>query len=188
MKILSRSLGMAVAVSCFAITMTSGVDAASARASNRDGQFFDKIAGQWSGPGEIVAGKYKGTKFVCNLDGTSGESKPGMSLDGTCRVGVFSEKISASVERRGNNSYAGRFLDGAKGKGLDVVGGNVVGDNKMVLTLNRAQLNGAMIARMKGDDGMVVTVSVRVGGKMVPVLGMNLKRTDSAAVGAVASD
>jgi len=153
----------------------------------RDQQFFERIEGQWTGPGEVIAGKYKGTKFVCTLAGVSPAAKPGMSLDGTCRVGVFSQKISAAVERKGR-SYAGTFLDGSKGKGIDVIGGNVVNADKIVLSLNRSQLNGAMIARLNGEDGMVVTITVRVDGKMVPVLGMNLKRTDNIAVGAIASE
>lgn len=170
-----------------ALTASLVATATAAPAGPREQQFFDRVEGQWTGPGEVIAGKYKGTKFVCTLAGVSPSTKSGMSLDGTCRVGVFSQKISAAVERRGR-SYAGTFLDGSKGKGIDVIGGNVVNSDKIVLSLNRSQLNGAMIARLSGDDGMVVTVTVRVDGKMVPVLGMNLKRTDNIAVGAIASE
>jgi hypothetical protein len=153
----------------------------------RDQQFFDRVEGQWTGPGEVIAGKYKGTKFICTLAGATPRAKSGMSLDGSCRVGVFSQKISAAVERKGR-SYAGTFLDGSKGKGIDIIGGNVVNRDKIVLSLNRSQLNGAMIARLDGEDGMTVTLTVRVDGKMVPVLGMNLKRVDQIAVGAIASE
>ncbi len=38
-------------------------------AATRDKAFFESVAGTWKGPGEIVAGKYKGTKFTCNLIG-----------------------------------------------------------------------------------------------------------------------
>lgn len=180
MKAAIRSLFFGMAIAAFGLSATTSADAASG-----DKRFFQKISGQWQGPGEIVAGKYKGTKFNCSLQGMAGELKPGMTLDGTCRVGVFTEKISAKVVASGA-SYKGSFMDGAKGNGLDVIGGNVVGADKVVLSLNRAQLNGAMIARIKGLDAMVVTVSVRVEGKMVPVLGMNLKRVDAVAVGTVA--
>ncbi|MBX3596342.1 MAG: hypothetical protein KF874_02115 [Rhizobiaceae bacterium] len=166
-----------------ALASTSGAQSAEPQ---REQKFFQRVEGQWTGPGEVIAGKYKGTKFVCNLAGATPGAKPGMSLDGTCRVGVFTQKISAAVERKGR-SYAGRFLDGAKGKGIDVTGGNIVNSDKIVLSLNRSQLNGAMIARLSGEDGMVVTITVRVDGKMVPVLGMNLKRVDNIAVGAIAS-
>ncbi|ENT05568.1 hypothetical protein [Brucella sp. 63/311] len=52
-------------------------------AADKDKQFFQTIEGQWSGPGEIVAGKYKGTKFVCNLAGTTPDDTVGMTLDVT---------------------------------------------------------------------------------------------------------
>ena len=67
-----------------------------------------------------------------------------MTLDGACRVGMFTQKMTATVERRGAG-YAGTFLDGAGGKGLDVISGSVKGQ-KVVFGLNRKQLNGAMLA------------------------------------------
>ncbi len=149
----------------------------------RDAKFFTKIEGKWRGPGEIVAGKYKGTKFTCDLDGTTPKSSLGMALDGQCRVGVFTQKMSASVERKGRG-YKGTFLDGAVGEGLDVVSGNV-SDDRVVLTLNRKQLNGAMLARLASDNKLNVTVSVRVGDDLVPVIGMSLDRIDATAVGSI---
>src|SRR5262245_49160640 len=61
-------------------------------AAERDELFFHSVAGQWTGPGEVVAGKYKGTKFVCNFTGTTSAGEAGMTLDGGCRVGVFTQK------------------------------------------------------------------------------------------------
>ena len=69
-----------------------------AHASEKDKRFFSNIEGQWSGPGEIVAGKYKGTKFTCNFTGATPNGKVGMSLDGGCRVGLFTQRMSATVE------------------------------------------------------------------------------------------
>lgn len=158
--------------------------AESASASDRDKVFFRQVEGQWVGPGEIVAGKYKGTRFTCNFSGSTPEERAGMTLDGSCRVGVFTQKMTATVERRGN-SYRGTFMDGAKGKGLDVISGNVTGD-KVVFGLNRAALKGAMVANMAGDDRMTVTVSVRVQNQLIPVIGLNLRRIDAAEVGSVA--
>ena len=107
-----------------------------------------------------------------------------MTLDGSCRVGLFTQRMSATVERRGNG-YRGTFMDGASGKGLDVVSGNVNG-SKVVFSLNRASLKGAMIAKLASEDNMTVTVSVRVAKQLVPVIGMNLKRVDGSSVGSVA--
>lgn len=157
-----------------------------AHSNERDKKFFQSIEGAWAGPGEIVAGKYKGTKFNCSFAGTTPVEKLGMTLDGGCRVGVFMQKMSATVEHSGRAGYKGTFMDGAQGSGLDIISGNVVDGKKVVLAINRNQLKGVMQARLPDNDTMTVTVSVRVDKTMVPVIGMNLKRVDDTAVGAIA--
>ena len=62
--------------------------AAPAHSAGRDKAFFDQISGQWKGPGEIVAGKYKGTKFTCDL---TGEAAAG------CRTASSSTGSAASA-------------------------------------------------------------------------------------------
>lgn len=148
--------------------------------SDRDARFLSKLEGTWRGPGEIVAGKYKGTKFNCSLGGATPSQGLGMSLKGDCRVGVFTQRMEADVTHSGK-SYTGTFLDGALGEGLDVVAGNVTSD-RIVLTLKRKDLNGAMLARLANDNKLNVTVSVRVGKELVPVIGMSLNRIDNMAV------
>lgn len=163
--------------------VTAAVLAAPAQAMDRDGKFFHSVEGQWAGPGEIVAGKYKGTKFTCNLSGTTPDGGVGVTLDGSCRVGLFSQQMTASVVRtRGH--YKGSFLDGAKGKGIDIVSGSVDG-SRVVLGLSRHKLRGAMLAHLSNADTMNVTISVRVEDQMVPVIGMNLKRIDGHATASV---
>ena len=142
--------------------------------ADSDEAFFRRVTGQWSGPGEIVAGKFKGTKFVCNFAGSEHPKKVGVALEGSCRVGLFSQPMRAEVVRAGR-SYRGAFQDGAAGKGLDIVSGEV-GSDRMVVGLDRKQLKGAMIARLADDDSLAITVSVRVSSQLVPVIGMNLKR------------
>ncbi|HET7410239.1 MAG TPA: hypothetical protein VFJ13_08550 [Paracoccaceae bacterium] len=151
--------------------------AATPALASQDEVFFDQVVGHWTGPGEIVAGKYKGTKFVCDFSGQSHPKKVGMALDGSCRVGLFSQKMRAEVVKSGS-SYTGEFQDGADGSGLDIVSGSV-DRNRMVVGLDRKQLKGAMVARLDGHDTMNITVSVHVAGDLVPVIGMNLKRTDA---------
>ena len=147
-----------------------------------DREFFDGTAGVWQGPGEIVAGKYKGTKFTCDLKGESKQSGgAGLTLDGSCHVGVFKQPMSAKIERSGG-TYKGSFLDGSDGKGLDIVSGNVSGD-RVIVGINRKNLNGALIARLKDKNTLNVTISVRVNDTLVPVIGMTLDRKiDQAAV------
>lgn len=153
-----------------------------------DKQFFHSVEGRWIGPGEIIAGKYKGTKFTCDFNGSTPASKLGMTLDGGCRVGVFTQKMSASVERKGRDGYRGTFMGGSTESGMDIVGGNVVDAQKVVFTINRKQLNGVMQARVPDGNSMTVTVAVRVNNQLVPVIGMSLKRVDSVEVGAIAKN
>jgi hypothetical protein len=136
--------------------------------------YFKSIQGQWSGPGSIVAGKYKGTQFTCNFTGTKPKFKTGMKIGGSCRVGVFSQPMSIEIVKKGR-SYRGKFLDGAKGKGLDIVSGRLRG-KKLVVGINRKKLNGAMVANMSGRNQMRITISVKVQRKMIPVIGLTLHR------------
>ncbi|TDK36666.1 hypothetical protein E2F50_06990 [Rhizobium deserti] len=156
-----------------------------AEAAPRDKTFFQSVSGVWKGPGEIVAGKYKGTKFSCNLTGAPAASGDiGMKLDGTCRIGVFQQPMSAVITQSGSG-YSGKFLDGAQGKGLDIISGSVNGD-KVVMGINRAQLNGAMVASLRGDNKMNITISVKVEDQMVPVIGLSLDRDlDAMTVGSI---
>ncbi|MGN6146814.1 MAG: hypothetical protein ACTHOP_24870 [Mesorhizobium sp.] len=170
-----------------AIIASAGI-ATTAFAAEKDQSFFQSVEGKWVGPGEIVAGKYKGTKFTCNFTGSTPDGKVGMTLDGGCRVGVFTQPMSATVERKGRNGYRGSFMGGSKGSGLDIVSGNVVDGRKVVFAINRKQLNGVMQARVPDGNSMIVTVSVRVDKQMVPVIGMNLKRVDASEVGAIAKN
>ncbi|MGL4489941.1 MAG: hypothetical protein ACRCU5_10920 [Rhizobiaceae bacterium] len=157
-----------------------------AYAADNDTKFFKQAQGKWSGPGEIVAGKYKGTKFVCTFDGSTHGANSGMTMDGSCRVGVFNQEMKATVQRA-NGKYTGAFLDGAKGKGLDIVAGNVSG-NRVTFALNRKQLNGAMLAKLTSDNTMNVNISVRVNKDMVPVIGMTLTRIDDGATSGIAKN
>ncbi|MEF2072768.1 hypothetical protein [Consotaella aegiceratis] len=169
---MSRIVAAGVALALSAIT------AAAPAKADQDEAFFQAVTGRWVGPGEIVAGKYEGTKFICDFSGNQPAGETGMELKGSCRVGIFGQEMSARVVRAGN-SYKGAFLDGAEGKGLDIVSGNVDSD-RIIVGLDRNQLTGAMIARLDGNDTMNITVSVHVADQLVPVIGMSLKRTDGA--------
>jgi hypothetical protein len=182
--LMKRIVSPAVLATAAAVLLAPMVTASAAES---DQKFFASVEGRWSGPGEVVAGKYKGTRFTCNLTGRTPEHNAGMMLDGTCRVGLFTQKMSATVEQSGRKGgYRGTFLDGAKGKGLDIVSGNVEGRH-VVFGLNRNQLNGTMAAKLPDNNTMMVTISVQVNDSLVPVIGVSLKRVDGA-IGAVAQE
>lgn len=145
-----------------------------------DTKFFKGIQGKWSGPGEMVAGKYKGTKFVCTFDGSNPAKGTGMIIDGSCRVGVFAQKMSAHITKKGGK-YKGAFLDGAKGDGMDVTGGRYT-KNRIIVDIVRKQLKGVLVVNLNDKNRLKATVSVRHNGKLIPVIGMNLARIDSSTV------
>lgn len=145
-----------------------------------DADFFKKIEGKWSGPGEIVAGKYKGTKYICTFDGSNPKKDIGMIIDGSCRVGVFSQKMSAHVTKK-NGKYKGAFLDGAKGEGMDVTGGRYT-QNRIIVNIVRNDLKGIMVVNLNDQNQLKATISVRHNNQLIPVIGMNLKRIDTSAV------
>ena len=136
--------------------------------------FFQSIEGNWIGPGEIVAGKYKGTKFNCDLKGSTPSNKMGMTLSGLCRVGIFTKEMKAIVIHNGTN-YNGIFNEGAEGDGLNITSGDI-SDNRIIVGLNRKDLYGAMLARVTDANNLNVTVSVRVDENLIPVIGIKLKR------------
>ncbi|OXS99252.1 hypothetical protein B7H23_13795 [Notoacmeibacter marinus] len=148
-----------------------------------DQAFFQSVQGEWAGAGEIVAGKYKGTKFNCKLAGVQSLADAAMTIGGTCRVGIFSQRMEAKIHWA-KGGYRGAFLDGALGKGLDIIGGNV-GGSRAIFTLKRNELNGAMLARVTDGDKMTITISVRVGDGMVPVIGLGLNRIDAVTTSSV---
>lgn len=149
-------------------------------AAASDATFFKTVEGRWSGPGEIVAGKYKGTKFTCVFNGTNPVKNSGMKIDGYCRVGVFSQPMNALIEKV-SAGYRGRFLDGEKGEGMDIIGGRY-SRNKLIVNIKRKDLRGVLVASKDNKNHMQMTISVRVDGKLVPVIGMRLDRAGSSKI------
>ena len=52
--------------------------------------------------------------------------------------------------------------------------------NRAVMGINRAKLNGAMVARLEDNDAMHITISVKVEDRLIPVIGLKLNREASA--------
>ena len=147
-------------------------------------QFFKNIQGEWSGPGEIVAGKYKGTKFVCTFGGSNPERNTGMLIDGSCRVGVFPQKMNAEIVKTAGQ-YVGKFLDGQNGDGMDVRGGRYT-KNRLVVDIKRHNLDAIMVANLQDPGQLKITVSVKHKDRLIPVIGMNLGRiSDQIVTGSV---
>lgn len=147
-------------------------------------QFFKNIQGEWSGPGQIVAGKYKGTKFVCNFGGSNPDTKTGMLIDGSCRVGVFPQKMNAEIVKTAGK-FVGKFLDGQNGDGMDVRDGRYT-KNRLVVDIKRHNLDAIMVANLQDPNQLKITVSVKHKDRLIPVIGMNLGRvSDQIVTGSV---
>ncbi|MCP4072231.1 MAG: hypothetical protein GY742_10900 [Hyphomicrobiales bacterium] len=157
------------------LTVGISITVAITSANAGEKRFFSGMVGNWYGPGEIVAGKYKGTKFTCNLNGVTAGNDIGMDIDGFCRIGVFSQPMSATIHKSGAN-YSGRFLDGQKGEGMDVTGGRF-STSRFVVGLKREKLDATMVARLEGSRKLNVTISVKVQGRLIPVIGMALDKS-----------
>lgn len=158
----------------FSTLLVVAATAFTSQANASEEAFFQSVRGEWTGPGEIVAGKYKGTKFVCSFGGTSPAAAPGMKIDGSCRVGVFPQDMNAEIIKTAG-SYVGKFLDGEQGDGMDIRGGRYTRD-RLVVDIKRKNLNGIMVANLQDPNRLKITVSVKHDGKLVPVIGMNLAR------------
>lgn len=160
--------------SSLALAAALALSTLSAPAEADERSYFRAVQGKWSGAGEIVAGKYKNTRFTCDFTGNT-PSGVGMDISGKCRVGLFTQVMSARITKNGNG-YKGVFLDGAQGKGLDIVSGRLQ-NNRLVVGINRKSLNGTMVANMKSQNRMQITISVRSANKLIPVIGLTLNRT-----------
>jgi len=135
--------------------------------------------GDWSGTGKVIAGKYKGAKFNCALSGAAEDTIIGMTLEGRCRSGIFSQAMKARIVR-GTQGYYGTFNDGARRNGLDITAGKV-SKNHMILSLYHEKLNGVMTAHLKNTASLDITLAVQVQNALVPLIDMKLKRSTSLA-------
>lgn len=140
-------------------------------------KYFETVEGEWSGSGRIAAGPYKNTRFTCNFSGEQ-PGGVGMELTGTCRVGVFPQTMNAKIYKRGN-SYRGRFSLGKKGDGLDITSGKLRG-KKLTLGIKHKKLRGTFMANLKSPNSLNLTIAVKVDRKMIPFIGLTLKRVGVA--------
>lgn len=142
--------------------------------------FLQSVRGVWSGKGQVVAGRYKGTKFSCNFTAPSSAALTDMQLNGACRTGIFSQPIKASISGKGD-TFQGSFNEGAQANGLDIVAGRVE-KNRLTLELNREKLKGHMTARLVNDNSLNIVLAVKIDDEIIPVIDMNLTRAEPAAV------
>ena len=75
--------------------VVSGLPALAADGSEGDRQFFRSVEGEWVGPGEIVAGKYKGKPSTSHTITVSADGKTRTSTaKGTDKTGKPIDSVS----------------------------------------------------------------------------------------------
>ena len=62
-----------------------------------------------------------------------------------------------------------------------MVGGRYT-NSRLVVNIKRKNLNGVMVANLSDPNQLKVTISVKHEGKLVPVLGMALKRQPGSVI------
>ena len=135
--------------------------------------YFKSIQGKWAGKGEVVNGKYKNTKFKCELTGKT-PKKLGMEIKGFCRIGLIYQTITATIIKN-KGYYKGKFLGGAKGNGLDVVGGRLR-NKRFTAALTRKKINGTIIIDATKKNKMDIILTVEFKGNLYPIVELAMQR------------
>lgn len=136
-------------------------------------KYFKSIEGTWEGNGEVIAGKYKDTKFKCTLNGKT-PKKIGMDIEGNCKIGIFNQKITAKITRH-HDHYRGTFLGGAEKYGLDVVSGKLSNDI-FIAALVRENINGSIIVNATHKNKMGIYIAVEVNERFYPIIELELDK------------
>lgn len=174
--------GKVAAIGLTLVIMFLALSLVTASASSRETDFLAKLQGNWSGSGRVLAGPDRGTNFECNLAGKPSRTGIKISMNGKCSVGRLSARMGASIKySEGVGKYVGRFLNGARGNGLDIYGDRA--GNKLKLRLTRGRTQGNMDLLLQRKDLMRVIISVYdpTNRRSIPVIALDLKKSRKSA-------
>jgi len=87
-----------------------------AGAASQEELFSGRLKGNGAAPERLLPAKYKGEKFTCTFTGVFETAETGMTLDGICRSGIFSQLMKARFVRN-TDGYSGAFNEGRTGAG-----------------------------------------------------------------------
>lgn len=168
--------GLSLAIVFLALSLVS----ASANSSETD--FLAKLQGSWAGSGRVLAGPDRGTNFKCNLAGKPSRTGIKISMNGKCSVGRLSARMGASIKySEGVGKYVGRFLNGARGNGLDIYGDRAGNQLKLRLTRGRTQGNMDLLLQRKDLMRVIISVYDPKNRRSIPVIAMDLKKSRKSA-------
>lgn len=140
--------------------------------------FMERFSGEWRGTGKLLIGPETGLKFNCALDGNPSRTELTFDMSGKCWAGRLSAQVYAKLHYNAEtNRFYGDFLDGAKGKGVDVIGERK--DYGFSLLLSRGMTQGELIAKPAGNNKMTITIflsdSARTRSMAVAAMGFARK-------------
>jgi hypothetical protein len=144
--------------------------------------FMERFSGDWLGAGKLLIGPDNGLKFGCALNGDPSRTGLTFWMRGRCWMGNLSANVYAQIRYNAEtNQFYGRFLDGAEGNGLNIVGARD-GDG-FSLRLVRGSAQGRLAAETVTPDQMKVTIFYRdrARNRELPVVAMGLARKDAEA-------
>ena len=146
--------------------------------------FMERFSGDWLGTGQLLVGSESGLQFSCELKGNPSRSQLSFGMSGRCWMGNLSAPVHARLRYNADtNEFYGEFMDGADGKGLDIVG--VRAGEGFSMRLTRGMAQGRLAAEAVNPDQMTITIFYRdrVNNRELAVVAMGFTRKDASAMG-----
>jgi len=126
----------------------------------RADQPIARFSGEWVGTGQVLLGGQYGAMFRCKLKGSPDEAQARFDMSGRCWLGGLSAPMTAQLRYNAETrEYYGEFMDGADGRGADIVGAH--SGEALSLRLMRGNMQGRLTASTVGPDQMKVMLYYR---------------------------
>jgi len=161
----------------FLIALASLGPAPAAAAPKDATLFVGQFAGEWRGTGKVLFGPQRGLKFHCALNGLTAPAATSFRMTGRCWSGLLSAKVHAELRYDPKTRrFQGGFMGGAKGDGVDIVGGRR--GKGFSLQLSRGAARGELAATPVNDGQMRVSILLTDprGKRSIPVVAMGFAR------------
>ncbi len=162
--------------------LSAALAAAAALPAKAD-ELMVRFSGEWAGTGQLLFGPQYGEEFHCELKGNPSDSRLSFGMSGRCWMGFLSAPVTAQLRYNAETrQYYGEFLDGADGRGVDIVGARA--GEAISLKLMRGALQGRITAETVSADQMKVMMYYRdvQNNRELPVVAMGFARKGTAGL------
>jgi hypothetical protein len=158
------------------LVLSAALAAATALPAKAD-ELMARFSGEWAGTGQLLFGPQYGQEFQCELKGDPSDSQMSFDMSGRCWMGILSMPVTARLRYNADtHQYYGEFLDGADGRGVDMMGARA--GEAISLKLMRGALQGRLTAETVTADQMKVMMYYRdtQNNRDLPVVAMGFAR------------